>query len=497
VRNHTISTITVVTEHLKRQLFSTIMKLAAFAAVLALAAFHSLISCSEIFELNRHIRPFLLNQHPIFITHGKRYLPDKNWETFHTEEIGSVLVYDFQKLKIDLAYLAYLTGKQEQFNTTGRQYSLLMWTRFPSFIHLFPNHTNEEVYECQFRFLHNSGLGLITRPRITSLIITLEHSTVHQKNDADSFWTSANKRRVEVLVDYYDFALYFKRKGTQIFQISSVSVLKFCTGCFPAFKVSWIHFESCQKPPMNSENLQFNCIANTLQAVSETNLNLSRFGIELESYDIEGRQTIRNCLSPTTLKNHIALSFTYNFNNTSVQNILLGELVRGLPVLYHCVWKEKGDLIVTNLRFSPQSNQHVVWHDFQASSSLQNQEVFNFLTCDGVRQKVDFMGYLEPFDAKIWIGTIISLLTYSSAVAILVSRSTNTSFIDSCLSSFLMNFSYLTGVANVPRKLTINNRINTLRILMLSWGIATIVLCSIYSCLVTANVVAPKSLVSP
>jgi hypothetical protein len=226
------------------------MKLAAFAAVTALAAFHSLISCSEIFELNRHIRPFLLNKHPIFITHGKRSLPDKNWDTFHTEDIGSVLVYDFQKLKIDLAYLAYLNGKQEQFNTTGRQYSLFLWTRFPSFVHLFPNHTNEEVYEYQFRFLHNSGLGLINRPRITSLIITLEHSVVHQKKDADSFLTSANKDYIsyhrEGSVDYYDFALYFKRKGTQIFQISSVSVLKFCPSCFPVFKVSWIHVESHQ-----------------------------------------------------------------------------------------------------------------------------------------------------------------------------------------------------------------------------------------------------------
>jgi hypothetical protein len=100
-------------------------------------------------------------------------------------------------------------------------------------------------------------------------------------------------------------------------------------------------------------------------------------------------------------------------------------------------------------------------------------------------------------ETRVHYRMIISLLTYSSAVAILVSCSTITSFIDSCLSSFLMNFSYLTGVANVPRKLTINNRINTLRILMLSWGIATIVLCSIYSCLVTTNVVAAKSLVSP
>jgi hypothetical protein len=41
-----------------------------------------------------------------------------------------------------------------------------------------------------------------------------------------------------------------------------------------------------------------------------------------------------------------------------------------------------------------------------------------------------------------------------------------------------------------------NFRLNATRILLLSWGITTIVLCSVYSSLVTTNVIAPKSIVS-
>jgi hypothetical protein len=107
------------------------------------------------------------------------------------------------------------------------------------------------------------------------------------------------------------------------------------------------------------------------------------------------------------------------------------------------------------------------------------------------------MGYLEPFDAQTWLGMIIYLLIYSTAMAILVSRSPNTSFIDSILRSFFMNLSFLTGVANVPLKLIVNYRLNSIRILLFSWGITTIVLCSVYSSLVTTNVTSPKLLVSP
>jgi hypothetical protein len=466
-----------------------------FEIVTTLLAFQNIISCSEILEFNRYIRPFLLNQHPIFITYNEVSLPDKNFQTFHAEEISSVLVYDFQKLQIRYANAAYVTGSP---------YSLFMWTRFPSFIHIFPNRTNEEVYNFQYQFLLSSGLGLTTRPKITSVIITLEHSTVHQKFDGrDLFWRLLNKQYLDTLVENYDFALYVKPEDTKslkfkLFEISSVSVLKFCTRCSATSKVSLVHFESCEKSPLNIHNNNFNCIENLLQIVSELDLNLTRFGVELEVYDSEGRQTYGSCKSQTILKNDITSPSSNNPKNTSVQNILLEELVRGLPVLHNCVRKDERDLIIMNLRFYPQSNtQRNMYFDFQTSSSLENQEAFNFLTCDGVRQNVDFMGYLEPFDAHTWFATITSLLINSSAIAILVSRSPNTSLVDSCLSSFLMNLSYLTGVANIPRNLTIKNRINTVRILMLSWGITTIVLCSVYSSLVTTNVTAPKSTISP
>jgi hypothetical protein len=105
------------------------------------------------------------------------------------------------------------------------------------------------VYDCQHQFLLNSGLGLLTRPKINSVIITFEHSTIHNKNGSDLMW---NKQKVEDYVDYYDFALYMKPKDTQylkskLSEISSVSVLKFCTGCSAASKVSLVHFESCEK----------------------------------------------------------------------------------------------------------------------------------------------------------------------------------------------------------------------------------------------------------
>jgi hypothetical protein len=149
-----------------------------------------------------------------------------------------------------------------------------------------------------------------------------------------------------------------------------------------------------------------------------------------------------------------------------------------------------------NLRFYKQRNkQRRMYFDFQTSSSLQNQESLNFLTCDGVIKKMDFKVYLEPFDALTWLGTITSLLIYSNAIAGFISRSPNTSFVDSCLSSLFMKLSFLTGVANVPHKFIRKSHLSTIRILF--WGIATIVLCSAYSSLVTTNVIAPKTFVSP
>jgi hypothetical protein len=476
------------------------MKLAAFVVVTTLLAFRNIIRCSEILEFNRHIRPFLLNQHPIFITNGKVSLADRNLQTFHAEQISSVLAYDFKKLLIDYANPTYLRG-----NITGRHHSLFIWTRFPSFIHIFPNDTNKEVYGCQYRFLHNSGLSLKFHPKIISVIITQEHSAVHERSDMDPSRSFKNNPLVETLVDYYDFALYFKPKDTKSFnfkllEISSASILKFCTDPFFAPKVSLVHFESCKKSPFNGQNINSsnigNCITNTLQIVSETNLNLSRFGIELTAHDFRGHPTYGGCLSHRISKNDI--KFSNNFRDISVQNILLEELVIGLPVSFNCVQKEKRDLIILRLRFSPEGSTPMIkdW-DIQVPSSLLNHEEFNFITCDGVRQKNDFMGYLEPFDAQTWLGIITSLLIYTSAIAMLVSRSPNTSFMNSYLSSLFMNLSYLTGVANVPLKVMGNFRLNTIRMLMFSWGIATIVLCCVYSSLVTSNVIAPKTLVSP
>jgi hypothetical protein len=478
------------------------MKLATFTVVTTLVAFQNLVSCSKILEYNKHIRPFLLNQHPVFIAHGKVNLPDKNFQTFHAEEISSVLVYDFQKFQMLPIRKAVLSRRREGLNITGKRYSLFVLTRFPSFVHIFPNDTNEEVYNFQYQFLVRSGLGFTTRPKITSVTITHEHSIVHRR---DLSWRLSNKQYVDKLVERYDFALYFKpvdKKSFdfELFEISSVSMLKFCTGC--SSKVSLVHFESCRMSPLNEENMQFNCIANTLQIVSDTNLNLSRFGIEVEAHDfIEGRQIYWSCLSRTIFKNDVTLPFSVNFENVPVQNVLLEELLSGLPVPITCGREEKRDLIVVNMRFIKQSNtegiQGAVYYDVQASSSLQNQRAFNFLTCDGVRKKISFLGYLEPFDAHMWLGTIISLLIYSILMAILVSHSPKISFINSCFRLFLMNFSFLTGVANAPLKLVVNFRLNTIRILMLTWGIATIVLCSLYSSLVTTNVIAPKLLVSP
>jgi hypothetical protein len=278
--------------------------------------------------------------------------------------------------------------------------------------------------------------------------------------------------------------------------------LKFCTDCSAASLLSLVHFESCENSPLNIQNINFNCVSNILRIVSDSkpSLNSSRIGIEFKAYDVDFGQAYGNCISQTILKDYIASPFYNNFKNVSVQNLIFEELVKGLPASFNCVWKEKRDLIVINLIFFPLINADGThWrnkYDFQASSSLQNLQ-FNFLTCDGVRQKVDFMGYLEPFDAKIWFGTIISFMICWSSIAILVSRSRNTSFIDCCISAFFMNFSFLTGVTNVPLKLMVNYRLNTTRILFLSWGITTIVLCTVYSSLVTTNVIAPKLFVSP
>jgi hypothetical protein len=425
-------------------------------------------------------------------------LGDRNLQTFHAEQISSVLAYDFKKLQIDYANPAYLRG-----NITGRHYSMFIWTRFPSFTHIFPNDTNKEVYGCQYRFLHNSLLSLKFNPKIISVIITQEHSAVHQRSDMDLSRSFKNNPLVKTLVDYYDLALYFKPKDTKLFnfkllEISSASILKFCTDPFFAPKVSLVHFESCKKSPFNGQNINSsnigNCITNTLQIVSETSLNLSRFGIELTAHDFRGRPTYGSCLSQRISKNDI--TFSNNFRDISVQNILLEELVIGLPVSFNCVQEENRDLITLRLRFSPEGSTPMImdW-DIQVPSSLPNHEEFNFITCDGVRQKIDFMGYLEPFDAQIWLGIITSLLIYTSAIAIMVLRSPITSFMDSYFSFhelIVSNWS-CKCTFEVNGKLPIEYNKNAY-VFLGHWN-HSFVLC--YSSLVTSNVSAPKTLVSP
>jgi hypothetical protein len=425
------------------------MELAALAVIASFVAFQSLVSCSEIFELSRYIRPFLLNQHPIFITNGNVNLPDDNFQTLHAAQISSVLIYDFQILQMQSTDLAHVTKMQEAYNITKRYYSKLVWRRLPSFIHIFPSEPNIEVYGCQWQFLDNSGLSLRTRPKINSVIITLENSTIHLKNDANRYWNLIMKDLVETIVDFYDFALHLKHTDTkslsfETFVISSVSVLKFCRGYFMSSEISLFHSESCEKSPINAKN-NFNCINKILQVVSETHLNLSRFSIELETSDIDSREHYGNCLTPKMFKNDSTLSLESDFKNVPIQNVLFQELFRGVPILYNCLQEKSEEIIILNVRFSPQTNrQREVKYEFQASGSFQTQEAFNFLTCDGVKKKIDFMAYVQPLDAKTWLGTIISLAFYSSVIATLVFRTQNASFIDTFVRSLLMNFSFLT-----------------------------------------------------
>jgi hypothetical protein len=476
------------------------MKLTAFVAIVNFVAFPSLVNCSEIFDLNRYIRPFLLNQHPIFVTGGNMPLPDKNFQTVHAEEISSVLVYNFKRVQI--AELSQPIRWEGHCNITGTFNSRFMWRRLPSFIHIHPDDPSIEVYGCQYIFLLKSGLGFRTRPKINSVIITLENSTIHQNNAAKLYRNLHLLMFVESVVDYYEFALHLKPTKTKSlsfepFMISSVSGLKFCFGLFVSSKISLLHFESCEKSPLNVQYNNINCMYKLLRIVSEKNLNLSRFGIELEVRDIESGGLYGNCLTPKKFKNDFTLSFLSNYKNVHIQNVLLQELFRGLPVLNNCYKEDTKEVVVINVKFSLQSTYSNVRYDFQASGSFQTQEAFNFLTCDGVRKKTDFMAYVEPFDVRTWFGTIISLVFYSIGMATLIYRTQSTSFIDIFVRSLLMNFSFLTGIANTSIKFLINNHLNTLRILMLFWSIATFILCIAYSSLVTSNVIAPSALASP
>jgi hypothetical protein len=208
------------------------VKLAVFVAVTNLVAFQSYVVYSELFEFNKHVRPLLLNQHPIFITHGNLSLPNANFEAFHAEEISSLLVYDFQKIRMDSTTFAYLTGYMRR-----RQYTLFMWTKYPTFVHIFPNETLTEVYNFQYQFMICSGLRFNTRPKINSVIIALADSIIPQMSNADLLLKMRYKNAVQALVDHYDFALYLQCNNRRLskaksYEISSVSVLNLCSGCF-------------------------------------------------------------------------------------------------------------------------------------------------------------------------------------------------------------------------------------------------------------------------
>jgi hypothetical protein len=101
-----------------------------------------------------------------------------------------------------------------------------------------------------------------------------------------------------------------------------------------------------------------------------------------------------NCITPKLFKNDSTLSFSSNFDNVFIQNVLLPELFRGFPILFNCYQEKPGDVIVINVRL-------------------------------------------------------------------------------------------------------INNHLNAIRILMLSWSISKFILCIVYSSLVTSNVIAPSTLISP
>jgi hypothetical protein len=475
----------------------------SLTAITTFVAFQAFAYSSEIFEFNRYIRPFLLNQHPIFITHGNKLsLPETDFQHMHSEEISSVLLYNFNIMHMDSTNLAQLTQMKQLLNVTGRHYNKFIWKRFPSFIHTFPTLPDQEVYFWQYRFLQNSGLGLRTRPRINSVIITHENSTIHRKKQTESFWNLNNKKLVESFVNYYDFAFHLKLEDQTkslngIIHLTSVSLLKFCDGCSSASEISFLQFENCEKSSsyrIPKDN--FNCTSRIYQAISDTKLNLTKFGIQLEARDFRGRRTSGNCLFRTFFK--YVIKFSSNFSNLHVQDVLLKELSTGLPVLHNCFSKEANkDLTVIKLILYPESSANALaYYDSQAFSSFQNQDGFSFLSCDSVSRNIDFMGYLEPFDAMTWIGTLVSLLFFSTTLAMLVYPKQNPSFIlNTCFSSILTNSSLETRVANIP--LLINNRLNTIRILMLSSSITTFILCSVYSSLVTRNVIAPKLITSP
>jgi hypothetical protein len=99
---------------------------------------------------------------------------------------------DYRRLQLDSAKQNTIGNSKRIHslkNLTGRYlYGKLIWKILPSFIYTFPMESLEEVYGCQFEFLLNSGLGIKTRPRIYSVILTNNTSHIHQKPPKQNSW---------------------------------------------------------------------------------------------------------------------------------------------------------------------------------------------------------------------------------------------------------------------------------------------------------------------
>jgi hypothetical protein len=71
----------------------------AFEVLTAILALQNTISCSERFQGVAYLRPFLLKNHPIVVTHGSVSLPDISFNYLH-EEFSSLLIYDYRRLQL-------------------------------------------------------------------------------------------------------------------------------------------------------------------------------------------------------------------------------------------------------------------------------------------------------------------------------------------------------------------------------------------------------------
>jgi hypothetical protein len=474
----------------------------AFELFTAIAALHTLVSCSERFQGVAYLRPFLLNTHPVVVSHGGVSLTDITFKLLHAE-VSSLLIYDYRRLQLDSANKKTVQNSKRfpsLKNVTGRYFDKFIWKKLPSFIHTFPMEPMEEVYSCQYQFLTNSGLGFTTRPRIYSVILTNKISLIHQGAPKGYPWAFFVKQLFESTVDYFDFAVQLDLvdaeclKFVQYTDVHSVSLLKFCgMFCTPKTKVSLHLVESC------NPSKGISCLERALETVSDEKLNLSKFAIEIDSLNTINHKTSDTCFPGELIKQSFKISS--NFSNYFVQDLLANQLFKGFPVLDQCKSKESEGLIYIKISFAPVYETDTgspTSFDSGSFISLLNAESFTFLTCDGMKSEIGFTGYLEPFDANTWLLTLLSLLVYSFIMSIKLYNVGNIKFLDCFLSPICMNFSYLTGVSNIHLDSLLRDAprisLTVPRILMIFWMIGSFILCSLYSSLVTSNVIAPKKM---